>query len=228
MGSGGSKPESDPSQHVFSADSPVRFSQSVIDSLQNSPEVCRPPLIVTNPLSMAENQERLLNRNRGQTDSTRSRNLELQIQARVTEELEKIREIETQRLDEFTSKIAPVSDSPTPSSESSSSSSSSSSADSSSSDSLASQVASALTPSSSSGKDRTRDSVSKEIAELKSKLEKRRKQETMDPSLEKAKESLVQCLRINDRRPLDCYEEVEKFKEEVSKMEKKFVDRAVR
>lgn len=70
--------------------------------------------------------------------------------------------------------------------------------------------------------------MSKEIQELKSKLEKRKHLEKMDPAVQSAKEGLVQCLRQNDRRPLDCWQEVENFKTEVAKLEKKFVDRAVR
>jgi len=71
-------------------------------------------------------------------------------------------------------------------------------------------------------------SVSQEIAELKKKLEGRKKMEQLDPGVEKAKEELVQCLRMNDRRPLDCWKEREAFKREVSRLEREFVERAVR
>jgi altered-inheritance-of-mitochondria protein 13 len=71
--------------------------------------------------------------------------------------------------------------------------------------------------------------VSKEVAELRSKLERRKSVEhKTDASLDKAKEGLVQCLRLNDRRPLDCWEQVEQFKAEVAKLEQNFVDRALR
>ncbi|KAG2165849.1 hypothetical protein D6C84_02806 [Aureobasidium pullulans] len=183
MGSGGSKPQG--SQYVFAADSPVSFSPSVVDSLQNSSE----------------------------TDSTRSRNLELQIQQRVTAELERIRDEEAQRLAQYTERL-------TPSSEEQS--------DDSSSPSLKEKISSALTPSSSQNKDRSNDSVSKEVAELRSKLERRKKLDQTDASVEKAKDGLVQCLRLNDRRPLDCWEQVEAFKAEVAKLEQKFVDRTLR
>ncbi|KAH0365245.1 DUF1690-domain-containing protein, partial [Aureobasidium melanogenum] len=183
MGSGSSKPQG--SQYVFAADSPVSFSPSVVDSLQNSPE----------------------------TDSTRSRNLELQIQQRVTAELERIREEEAQRLAQYTERLTP---------------SSPASDDSSSDPSLTEKISSALTPSSSQSKSRSNDSVSKEVADLRNKLERRKKLEQTDPAVEKAKEGLVQCLRVNDRRPLDCWEQVEAFKAEVAKLEQKFVDRALR
>lgn len=71
-------------------------------------------------------------------------------------------------------------------------------------------------------------SVTQEIAELKKKLESRKKMEQPDPSVEKAKEELVQCLRMNDRRPLDCWKEREAFKREVGRLEREFVERAVR
>jgi len=75
---------------------------------------------------------------------------------------------------------------------------------------------------------RSHDSVKKEIADLKAKLDRRRKQEAADPGVEKAKEELVACLRTNDRRPLDCWKEVESFKSEVGRLEKAFVERTMR
>ena len=71
-------------------------------------------------------------------------------------------------------------------------------------------------------------SVSQEIAELKKKLEGRKKMEQPDAGVEKAKEELVQCLRMNDRRPLDCWKEREAFKREVGRLEREFIERAVR
>lgn len=96
--------------------------------------------------------------------------------------------------------------------------------------SLTEKIADAVTPSALQSKtpNRSHDSVSKEVAELKAKLERRKKLDAKDPSIEKAKEGLVQCLRLNDRRPLDCWSEVEAFKAEVAKLELKFVDRALR
>ncbi|GAB7348137.1 hypothetical protein MBLNU459_g6153t1 [Dothideomycetes sp. NU459] len=184
MGSGSSKPDS---QHVFAAGSPVTFSQSVVDSLQNSSE----------------------------TDSVRSRNLELKVQARVQAELEKIRDEEAQRLDSLTAHLTPADDDAPDSS----------SADPSS---LTERISDALTPASLKASDRSHGTVSKEVAELRAKLDKRRRLEQSDPAVDKAKDSLVHCLRMNDRRPLDCWQEVETFKAEVAKLEQKFVDRALR
>lgn len=75
---------------------------------------------------------------------------------------------------------------------------------------------------------RSHDTVSKEIAELKKKLEGRRKVGELDPAVGKAKEDVVRCLRTNDRRPLDCWKEVQAFRTEVGRLEREFVERTVR
>ena len=75
---------------------------------------------------------------------------------------------------------------------------------------------------------RSHDSVEKEIMDLRAKLDSRKKIEKVPQEVEKAKESLVQCLRSNDRRPLDCWQEVESFKAEVGKLEKAFIQKAGR
>lgn len=41
--------------------------------------------------------------------------------------------------------------------------------------------------------------------------------------LERARESVVGCLRLNDLRPLDCWREVEGFKREVRRLEEEYV-----
>jgi len=64
--------------------------------------------------------------------------------------------------------------------------------------------------------------------DLRQKLDARKKVEKSSPEVEKAKEGLVQCLRMNDRRPLDCWEQVELFKAEVGKMERAFVEKVGR
>jgi altered-inheritance-of-mitochondria protein 13 len=70
--------------------------------------------------------------------------------------------------------------------------------------------------------------VQKEIMDLRKKLDSRKKLDKVSPEVEKAKESLVTCLRTNDRRPLDCWQEVETFKAEVAKLEKAFIQQASR
>lgn len=74
----------------------------------------------------------------------------------------------------------------------------------------------------------SRNSVTKEIENLKAKLEQRKKLEQADAEVTKAKEAVVACLRTHDRRPLDCWKEVETFKQEVGRLEKEFVHKTIR
>ena len=76
-------------------------------------------------------------------------------------------------------------------------------------------------------RDISRDTVSAEIEQLRSKLDGRRKLMELPEGLEKARNEVVGCLRLNDRRPLDCWKEVQGFKKEVAKLEEAFVDRIV-
>jgi altered-inheritance-of-mitochondria protein 13 len=73
-----------------------------------------------------------------------------------------------------------------------------------------------------------RESVQNDVQELRKKLGQRKKFADIDESVEKARNEVVRCLRENDRRPLDCYKEVEKFKEEVRKLEGVWVEKIVR
>lgn len=66
--------------------------------------------------------------------------------------------------------------------------------------------------------------VAKEIDDLRQKLASRRQLAEVDRDVAKAKDDVARCLRLNDRRPLDCWEEVESFKAKVGSLEKKFVD----
>jgi altered-inheritance-of-mitochondria protein 13 len=50
----------------------------------------------------------------------------------------------------------------------------------------------------------------------------------MDQGVVKAREGVINCLRVNDRRPLDCWEEVETFKREVRRVEIGWVEKVVR
>ncbi|KAL6866706.1 DUF1690 domain-containing protein [Trichoderma novae-zelandiae] len=71
----------------------------------------------------------------------------------------------------------------------------------------------------------SRYSVGKEIEELRSKLEQRKKVRELPESVEAARNSVIRCLRENDRKPLVCYDEVEAFKAEVKKLEKEWINR---
>ncbi|KAF2655769.1 hypothetical protein K491DRAFT_657652 [Lophiostoma macrostomum CBS 122681] len=186
MGAENSKPASQVSQHVFSSDTPVRFSNELVDSLQKNTT----------------------------TDSTRSKQQELQYQLRLTSELEKLRDQEAQNLSKLTESLSAESDkSEEPS--------------------LTEKLSDATSSSSTLAekqrqKDMSRDSVTKEIEALRTKLDARKKLEQADPSLNKAKENVVACLRMHDRRPLDCWKEVETFKKEVGRLEKDFVEKTIR
>jgi altered-inheritance-of-mitochondria protein 13 len=69
--------------------------------------------------------------------------------------------------------------------------------------------------------------VSKAVEALQTKLEARRKVRQLPGTLESARDNVERCLRENDRRPLDCWREVEAFKEEVRRMEKGWVEKVV-
>ncbi|KEF61151.1 uncharacterized protein A1O9_02716 [Exophiala aquamarina CBS 119918] len=77
MGAGQSKPD-DSTKHVFSSDTPIQFSQELVDSLQASSE----------------------------TNSTRAKSLELHIAQRVAAELEKLKAQESEVLEDIRKKIA--------------------------------------------------------------------------------------------------------------------------
>lgn len=76
-----------------------------------------------------------------------------------------------------------------------------------------------------------REAVSRDVAKLREKLEKRRMVKEInevDAAVESAREDVIKCLRGNDRRPLDCWKEVEAFKEGVRKLEGSWVESVVR
>ena len=72
-----------------------------------------------------------------------------------------------------------------------------------------------------------RESVQKDIDSLREKLQQRKMREDVvsDKKVEAAKSAVVSCLRENDKRPLDCWQEVESFKKEVARLEKNFLER---
>lgn len=73
----------------------------------------------------------------------------------------------------------------------------------------------------------SRFAVAKEVEALRAKLEERRQVRQLPEAVEAARGEVVRCLRENDRRPLDCWQEVERFKEEVRRLEKGWVDKVV-
>ncbi|KAI9788839.1 MAG: hypothetical protein M1816_006503 [Peltula sp. TS41687] len=181
MGSSNSKVSPAASHHVFASESPVRFSQGLMDSLQTS----------------------------GETDSSRQKTLELHIQSRVGDELKQIEARESQRLKELEDKLS--SEPAIPSG-------------------LESGAAAGHDGARVQGKlrDLDRENIQREIGTLRQQLEKRKRLRDLDQGVKKAKDDVVSCLRTNDRRPLDCWKEVEAFKREVARLEDAFVERTLR
>ncbi|KAL8751654.1 MAG: hypothetical protein Q9184_006001 [Pyrenodesmia sp. 2 TL-2023] len=191
MGQNSSKPPPSSTQHVFASESPVSFSPDLINALQASPE----------------------------TDSTRSKDLELHIQRRVHSELERLDAETSKRLSELQEQISSAPDSTTvsihPDGRTPDQSNSAGGVDH-----KAASEGDKL-------RDLSRQSVQKEVDMLKEKLKRRKIKEEVvkDKAVEKAKSEVVNCLRLNDRRPLDCWREVEAFKEEVGRLEKDYLRR---
>lgn len=181
-----------------------------------------------------------------QTDASRAKTLELHIQARVAEELERLRQREHQTLEEIEKRLTeeklPSGKTPRPSSSYSDAPSflnldapripfagrefdpptTSVPPEPAENISIISQP-----HTSAIDQDPSRESVLKEIERLRTKLESRKKLVDLDEGVERAKEEVTNCLRINDRRPLDCWKEVAIFKQEVAKLERIFVDKVV-
>ncbi|KAF7550685.1 hypothetical protein G7Z17_g5537 [Cylindrodendrum hubeiense] len=149
------------SSHVWKASAPNGLSQDLVDSLQSSHE----------------------------TDASRAKLVEQQIQARVAEELKKLQQQEAEALKDAQEKLAAIEfkadDGP------------------------------------------SNHTVSKEIEEMRKKLEARKQVRALPEAVEGARSKVIQCLRDNDRRPLDCWKEVEDFKAEVKKLEKGWVEKVV-
>ncbi|KAG0636070.1 hypothetical protein HOY80DRAFT_979371 [Tuber brumale] len=73
----------------------------------------------------------------------------------------------------------------------------------------------------------SRQQVQAEIDALKERLERVPRMIKIDGEVERAREEVVKCLRLNDRTPLNCYKEVGEFKYQTRRMEKEFVVRTV-
>jgi len=69
--------------------------------------------------------------------------------------------------------------------------------------------------------------VFQELEKLREGLAARRQLREMPREVERAREGLVACLRLNDRRALDCWREVEAFKRGVARLEEEFVERVL-
>ncbi len=135
-----------------------------------------------------------------QTDVSRIQALELQIQQRVADELKRLRAQEADALRAAQQKLSaePAAG--------------------------ADQQAADDLPPRQPGEP-SRKEVAKAVEGLRAKLEEKRQVRPLPETLESARNEVVRCLRENDRRPLDCWREVEAFKEEVRRLEKGWVDK---
>lgn len=189
-------------KHVFTADTPINFSSELVDSLQTSSE----------------------------TNSTRQKSLDLHIAQRVQEELAKLQQSQDSALQSAKQKILSAADpnEPSPSEQKPSNSDGTT---------IAGAVKAKL-PESLGGsggkadeeaqkKAQTSKKVQEEIERLKKELGQRKVLKELPKSLESAREDVIGCLRVNDRRPLDCWKEVEVFKREVRKLEEEFVGKVL-
>lgn len=133
----------------------------------------------------------------GQTDASRAKLIEKQIQTRVSEELQKAQQRQSEALATAHEKLA--------------------------------SVAEKLHAEGGASKDDKKETdshnVSKELDALRSQLESRKQVRELPESVETARSAVIRCLREHDRRPLDCWQEVEDFKAEVKKLERTWVDK---
>lgn len=196
-------------------------------------------MILSTSVKPRRKPDQTLTNSNKQTDSSRAKALELQIQARVAQELERLREREKQTLEEIEKRLAEGTLGGAPSTTTTTNRTYTP-------DELnldtplvpfAGRDTTTFPAPGAAGapqqpqieidRDASRESVLKEIESLRSKLESRKRLAALDDNVERAKADVVSCLRLNDRRPLDCWKEVEGFKREVAKLEEAFVERVV-
>lgn len=182
----------DANMNGLNSSGPPSVSSPVLDSIQTSPEV-------RNTLRPVEYEETLKSPDKKltsdplQTDASRAKLIEKQIQNRVSDELKKVQKRQAEALTAAHETIAAAADQFKPK----------------------------------DGEKKETDSIAlgKEVDALRKQLESRKQVRELPESVEKARSEVVRCLRENDRRPLDCWQEVETFKAEVKKLEKTWVDK---
>lgn len=225
----------------MNSNSPVQFSSNLVDALQSNSEVCIP----SHRAKKNRPNQKLTTHPIKQTDSTRSKALELEIQNRVAQELQRLREREQQTLAEIEKRISESKDTtsvPVTAATAPLAPSTSGYPEGSLNldapripfagrhhDPAPTYVAPQenAAPAQPAKRDISRDSVAAEIDQLRRKLDGRRKLSELDDSVAKARSDVTSCLQLNDRRPLNCWEEVDAFKREVARLEAAFVDRIV-
>ncbi|KMU91786.1 hypothetical protein CIHG_09659 [Coccidioides immitis H538.4] len=166
MGAGGSKPSetSGGSRHVFRSETPIQFSQNLVESLQSSSE------------TLADLEQRLAETTQSSAFTDQSTSLDAPRVPFAGPEIAGL----PQDLDQDAARRE-----------------------------LSSQQ------------------VALEIEALREKLAARRKVKEVDAGVEKAREDVVNCLRRKEKRPLDCWAEVDTFKKEVARLEKDWVKKVI-
>ncbi|KAJ5110182.1 hypothetical protein N7532_002827 [Penicillium argentinense] len=237
MGAGSSKPDAaGGSKHVFSSNSSIQFSSNLVDALQSTSEVR------FYPGSASTTKHKIGIDKQEQTDSSRAKAIELEIQNRVAQELQRLREREQQTMAEIEKRLAsakdagsiPVTAATAPVAPASTGPVGSLNLDAPripfagreyDSTPVAAPPAESAEPT--LNREISRETVNTEIEALRARLDGRRKLADLDEGVAKAQSNVIGCLRLNDRRPLDCWQEVDAFKKEVARMEAAFVDRIV-
>lgn len=168
-----------------------------------------------------------------QTDASRAKTLEIHIQGRVAQELERIHSREQQTLKDIEKRLAEAKDtSPAPTVVAPPKTSQPPFEGSLDLDApripfAGREYSTPTVVETTAPRGLTHDSVAEGIDELRTKLDGRKKLMDLDGGLERARGDVASCLKLNDRRPLDCWKEVESFKKEVARLEEAFVDRIV-
>ncbi|ETN40459.1 uncharacterized protein HMPREF1541_04736 [Cyphellophora europaea CBS 101466] len=151
-----------------------------------------------------------------ETNSTRAKSLELHIAQRVQEELAKLQEGQSSALEAAKSKIL----SEREASEGGEGFAAAAK------DKLP-QGLGGVSKEEKERKEASSKKVQEEIERLKRELGQRKVLKELPKEVEAARSELTSCLRVNDRRPLDCWKEVEVFKREVRRLEEEFVSKVL-
>ena len=67
--------------------------------------------------------------------------------------------------------------------------------------------------------------LEQDLEELRKQIEKRPKAMEEDSKVKAARSAVITCLRTNEKRPLNCYKEVEHFKESVKTLQRSFIQK---
>ncbi|EEP79655.1 conserved hypothetical protein [Uncinocarpus reesii 1704] len=200
MGAGGSKPAeaSGGSKHVFRSETPVQFSQNLVESLQSSSEVVitrvpPPPGFGLQPTPPEPKPSNSISK----TASPKSSNTLADLEQRLVETTPSSTAADQGSISLDAPRVPLAGSEPSG------------------------------TAQETAKPDLSSKQVAQEIEALREKLAARRKVKEVDAGVEKAREDVVNCLRGHEKRPLDCWSEVDTFKKEVARLEGEWVKKIV-